>query len=1719
MNTNINRQNINSCRTSRTVLGRRLGFIMPLNNYLMDMFDEQVKSLPNKTAIEFGQDTVSYGELNENVCLLMERLIAYSCGHQSVIGIFMDKGIEPITAMLSILKLKGTYVYLDPNLPDERLHSMIDKSKPSVIITIGNLKERLKALGILKKETICFMDIDQTNAESFATSNALVPAHGEKETDEKEIAYIYFTSGTQGIPKAVKGSYSLLHFYVEWFIRTFKVSQDDRFSQVATLSFDICIREIFVPLACGACVVIPENKDSYSAHHYLHWLDIQRVTFFSCVPSIFRLLIKDSLKSETIPALSAMKKIIIVGEVLYYSQVRQWVSVYGRKIELINFYGTTETLSKSYFLINDNMLSELEVVPIGKGIDSSQLLIIKDNRLCGIKQTGELYIRSRYITEGYLNDKEQTDRVFIQNPLHSQYKDIVYKTGDLAYYLPDGNVVLKGRSDNQIKFRGVRVELSEIEAYLLKKPKVDEAVVVLRTIDNQDELVCFITAEIPLQPDEVKKHLSGYLPAVLIPQIIIQVDSMPLNTNGKVDRNALELSKEFKEDSKFESEESWSEIHYGIHEIWCDVLELDSIGIKDNFFHTGGNSLLLMQIINRIRERYQCEIKIFDFYLNATIQGLAKHVSESLKKRPKEAFSITPVNYQTDYAASNAQSRLWMLDHIDTDGISHNMYSILKFTGDLDIPALEKAFSLLVQKHESLRTIFHMIDGEVRQLIVDPKSVQIELIDLINSDDSDIDNQIASAIKKRFDLSKFPLFFIKLYKVREKEYVCLFNIHHIIFDGWSANVLIREWTETYDSLIKGNTPRLQPLPFQYKDYSAWQRSYIEEHSEMGIYWRQKLIEYKDGLDLPTDFLRPMKRNFKGDVIYFDLGNQIHNKIKSFCLAHQVNPFIFIVSIIKLFLCKLSNQYENTSIGTPITNRDNLGLEAQIGLYVNTLVLADSFSGNSSFADILKQVHNTVAEAFENQLYPYNKLVEEMGLHRDMSRNPFFDVMVVMQNFNTQDIVLENIKVNQLPLPVFSSKFDLVFTFQGETEGLEGKIEYNTDLYKKNTVKNYLSYLKELINNVLENENRPIGEYNILPQFMKEQILQSFNNPRKNIAESANLVSIFKDKVKHFQERPALRFGHRMMTYQQLDEASDRFAAYLYKIGVRRGICVGVRMNRSFELMIAIFSILKTGGIYTPLDPALPSNRETKILEDCNCDFLVIDQGTNKPSYGITTIELTPAFLENNLTVNDFVYQQVGADDIAYIIFTSGTTGVPKGVAVEHRSIINRLKWQSDVLDMDENDIIVQKTSISFDVSIYEIFLWMFTGGSLLILPDGYEKDPAQLADEINRHKPSIIHFVPSMLQTLLLYLRNHRECLSQLSSLRCVISSGEALTKAHTNEFFSLFGDNTVQLLNLYGPTEASVDVAYYWCHKDDPAPSIPIGKPIDNNELFVLDPSGQLCPVGIPGELVISGIGVARGYVNNPIVTSEKFIRSPFTPSNSMYRTGDLARWLDTGEVEFLGRMDRQVKIRGYRIELLEIENQLMGLPYVNQAVVTCQNDKMGDSYIAVYIVTDKEFYLEDAKQELAKILPEYMIPAVWNRVAYIPVTRSGKVDPEKLENIIIHEQRQNALIMPKTHHEKIVSSVFQNVLGRSNISVSDNFFDIGGSSLKAIQAVEYFYTEYGIKLEVLTIFKYPNIRALGAHLRGSEKKDTVENTRAQNSILHGKKAISRLRKNTLHE
>ncbi len=1688
----------------------------------MDRFSEQVKHRPEQTAIEYGACKVSYSELNTEICSLVKRLTSYSCGNGSMIGIFLDKGVLPITAMLSILKLRATYVYVDTNFPNQRVVAMLKKIQPQIIITTGELKDRLKTMGIREDETLSILDIEKSSMDCFPKTRLTQspPNQSTKESDPNEIAYIYFTSGSSGAPKAIMGTYTLLNFYVEWFVRTFEVTENDRFSQVAPLSFDTCIREIFVPLVSGACIVIPANKDIHSANHYLQWLDDRKISIFSCVPNIFRILIKDSIRSQNdfVPALSAMKKIIIVGEVLYYSDVKRWISVFGRRIDLINFYGTTETLSKSYFLINKYMLSELDIVPIGKGAESSQLLIIMDGELCGVKQKGELYIRSRYITAGYLDDQGLTDQVFIQNPLHSRYKDIVYKTGDLAYYLPDGNVVLSGRIDNQVKFHGVRIEMSEIETSLIKYPGVDSAAVILHTDGDKDELVCFFTAEKSISSDEVKEYLSLYLPAVLIPQRIIQLDAMPLNTNGKLDRSALIVTAPKDENVNAVIKEEWGEIHRNIHEIWCEVLGIDSIGMDENFFQIGGNSLLLMQIVNRINERYQCDLKILDLYLNATIQKLVKHVSESTNMRPKVNFMpISSILTQDDYPASNAQSRLWMLNHMDQEGISHNMYSILKLDGNLDIYALEKAMSLLVERHESLRTIFQMINSEVRQIILEPISVSISLIELNERDDLTFEDHINLAIKKRFDLSRLPLFFINVYKVKENEYICLFNIHHIIFDGWSSNVLIREWTEIYDSIVNGKTPKLHPLTLQYKDYSAWQSSFIKEHDEMKQYWFNKLNPYRNGLDLPSDYTRPIVRTFQGDVFYFELGEKLHHKINSFCMKYQTNQFVFFVAVIKILLCRLSNQYGNTSIGTPITNRNHLGLEDQIGFYVNTIVLADSLSDRTLFIELIKQIHTTVAEAFENQLYPYDKLVEDLGLRRDLSRNPIFDVMVVMQNYVTQNFTSDHIKVKLLDLPAFSSKFDLVFTFQSETDELKGKIEYNTNLYKRSTIENYFSYLKSLIIDVLENESKPISEYNIVPESMRNKILNEFNKTTDSPSNFSDLVTLFQKKATEFRDNPALHFDNQIMTYGELDEASDKFAAYLYHRGVTKGVCVGVRMKRSFTMMIAVFGILKAGGVYTPLDPDLPSNREKDILEDCNAAILLVDQGGATTSYEVTTIELTKEFLDDMVTESNINYQ-VSADDIAYIIYTSGSTGKPKGVVIEHRSIVNRLEWQSEAINMDENDVLVQKTSISFDVSIYELFTWIFKGGSLVMLTHGSEKDPFKLIDEISKHGVSVIHFVPSMLQMFLLYLRNHPECMLKISSLRCVISSGEILKKSHVKEFFELFDEYDVKLLNLYGPTEASVDVSYFWCNKEDSISPVPIGRPIDNIQLYVLDSASQLCPVGVPGELFISGVGVARGYLNNPNLTTERFLNCPFNPPKKLYRTGDLARWLDTGNIEYLGRMDRQVKIRGYRIELSEIESKLADFPYIEQTAVMCKNDANGDPYIAAFVVANDKFDTGVVKQDLARNLPEYMIPTVFKQVPYIPLSISGKVDQKILDDIIIPEQRKVPLIQPNNYHEKIVAGVYKKILDREDISISDNFFDIGGSSIKAIQAVEYFYTDYGMKIEVLTIFQFPNIRALAAHLRGMDA-NTIGTSQSLESASQGKKAINRLRKNTINK
>ncbi|MCP5051928.1 MAG: amino acid adenylation domain-containing protein, partial [bacterium] len=1296
----------------------------------------------------------------------------------------------------------------------------------------------------------------------------------------------------------------------------------------------------------------------------------------------------NQLALEDSSIFSPLDYLMVGGDVVPHGAVKKVQGQHRHRdkpLNIMNGYGPTEnTTFSTTYLIPGPVDGP---IPIGKPVNNSSIFILSPSgQLQPIGIAGELYAGGDGVARGYLNQPELTNKKFcgVQGHVSRHFKkapgrrrQVLYKIGDLGYWMPDGNIRFLGRIDQQVKIRGFRIEPEEIGQQLMKHPGLEEAVVLALGEQVDEKYLCAYviatdTKKNAPEPDELKEFLSHTLPEYMIPSFYITIDEIPLTANDKVDKRALPRPDKdsLQRDTVYIAPRD--SLEEKLAALWEEVLAIKPVGIKDNFFDLGGHSLKATRMVSRIHRDLQVKLPLHELFTHPTIDELARRIRS---KETSRFQSIQPVPDAPDYPLSHAQLRLWILNRVeqgDGGSVAYNIPGGLFLEGELDKEALEGAFVHLLQRHQTLRTVM-VIPGESgppRQKIYPANGLRVgekpvlQFMDFSAEPDPEEKTLHLARQDARtpFDLSKGPLIRAMSVKTAPLRQALILNMHHIISDGWSMGVIVNELSRLYNSLhskkgqgnIEPVRDGMEPLRVQYRDYAAWQNQYLEEGSgdRHQRFWHEIYSNSDDIplLELPTDFPRPAQKTTTGDYLSIDLTPDTAERFRVFNREQGTSPFMTLLAIVNVLLHRYT--YPGATdivLGSPVAGRNHAELEELIGFFVNTLALRFHLEPQAPFGSFLQQVKGTVTESFEHQDYPFDRLVDELNLKRDLSRSPLFDVMVILQNNEAGELSMEGLTAHPFEAESMSygiSKFDLTFSFVSDDEGMGMGIEYNTRLFKKERISRMGHHFQRLLNSIMTKPGEPLHQLEIIGQAEREELLMSFNDTSFDHPLDQTIMDLFEQQVEKTPQHIAVIDATGVsVTYDELNNQADRLVLVLRQEGVQPGDIVAIMMERCIEMMVGIFAILKAGAVYLPVDPGYPGERVNYMLKDSGAKILL----SNEMLKGI------PGKGEHKNQTEPYQSNRMAtSSDLAYIIYTSGSTGKPKGAMIEHRSLLNRILWMHRRYPISTGDMILQKTPVSFDVSLWELFWWSICGASLCLLNPGGERVPDHIIRAVEFHRVTVMHFVPSMLNAFLSVLETVGG-VDRLASLKRVFASGEALTASQVNRFNRLLHEPYgVTLHNLYGPTEAAVDVSWFDCSPfdgDDEA-VIPIGKPIHNIKLHILDCNYQLQPVGIPGELCISGVGVGRGYLNRPKLTAEKFfIDKSFTGvrgavfqkrppavkavGDKIYRTGDLARWMFDGNIRFLGRIDDQVKVRGFRIEPGEIENRLTAYPEVAQAVV----------------------------------------------------------------------------------------------------------------------------------------------------------------------------------------
>ncbi|GAA3932942.1 amino acid adenylation domain-containing protein [Chitinophaga oryziterrae] len=1592
------------------------GFDYTPGKTIIDLFREQVEASPAATAVSFEDKNYSYYELEIRSNALAGLLKQQGVSAEVQVPVYLPRSADLVVVILAILKAGGTYVPVDPEYPLQRVQYMLNDAAASVIITSAELAGQLE--DNIRYKIITTDDIPD---QSFGIVSEGV--------NSDQLAYVIYTSGSTGNPKGVQIPHSNLVNFIYGMDHLLGLTREDHLLAITSISFDISILELLWTLSRGMKITI--RSSSMSLNNFDQY---STVTALQITPSYLGVLLEDTGSHLF---LRGLQHLIVGGERFpedLLSRVRQYTSA-----SVYNVYGPTEST-----IWSSGTKLESGKVTAGKPIVNTRIYILdKNHELCPAGIIGELFIGGAGVARGYSNNESLTASRFIGLSGIGR----VYVTGDLARWLPDGTIEILGRTDHQVKVRGYRIETGEIESVISSYEEVRNSVVVaVKDETGNNLLAAYLSVSSHYREDVLYGLLKDRLPDYMLPSYFIEMADLPLTPNGKIDRNALPAPGSIRNAVYIAPAD---ELEERISHIWESLLKQEKIGVTNNFFSLGGHSILLMHLSNRYSREFGVKIPLQHLFDQPTITEHAILI----KVAPSVLFCAIPkVEERDNYPVSDGQKRIWIICQQKDASRAYHLNGYYQLPVDYSVSVLERSVISVIERHEILRTIFiQNKDGEVRQVVEKGNMFRLDIQEV-----DDIRDRLQDICKEGFDLSKGPLFKAGILKTAE-EAICWFSMHHIIGDGLSVEILQKEILQYYEAYNMQAPLKIAPLRIQYKDYASWQQSALSDKSK--AYWLKQFEGELPVLTLPQAKQRPVVRTYRGHALSVFIPGSAFNK---FCQSQDVTLFMGLLGVLQVLLYRYSGE-EDLIVGTPVAGRIHPELEAQLGFYVNTLALRTELNGADSFKVLLANIKTVVLDAFEYQDYPFDKLVNELPLKRNAGRSPLFDVMLVLHNEGRRrqsGVIAED----EGARPV---KFDLQFDIKESGEGLHIRVSYNTDLYERDSMETLLAHYQALMQAVVINPELSVKKLEYLSLAEKQQVLYDFNDTVVDYPRGETLVSLFYRQVKERGTEIALQHQSRVFTYEELDQASSCLAHYLLEnYGLVSEDLVCVCLRRSEWMIISLLAVIKAGCAYVPVDPSFPAERSRYIMEDSGCKVCIDEvllgdfrQASGKYSQQQPDIRIA----ENNLV---------------YVLYTSGSTGKPKGCVLEHRGVVNRIEWMWRKYGYTSADIVLQKTTFTFDVSVWELFLPLCQGCRMVLCEDDDIRSPERIAAVIEQYGVTCLHFVPGMLQAFTQTLNTR---LSSLGTLSKIMTSGEALSLKAVEDWYKYM---QAPVYNLYGPTEASIDVSYY-----DTAPGItqvPIGKPVANTSLYILDKEQQPVPVGVTGEIYIGGVQLARGYLNRPELTGERFIPDPFSNVKEarMYRTGDIGRWLPDGNILYAGRMDSQVKVRGYRIEPGEIEHVLQQVPGIKTAAVIAVPDVNGEKNIQAYYVSDESMDITVLRQHLLQYLPEYMLPVSFSWLDKMPLTPNGKINTGALPGSgILATTAVVTYIAPRSDMEIILVQAFEKMLNRKTVSINEHFFDAGGDSMKAIWLLNYL-RQQGLRAEIGDILQNLMISELALRL-----------------------------------
>ncbi|URZ17236.1 non-ribosomal peptide synthetase [Clostridium felsineum] len=1611
------------------------------NKNLVQLFEEQVDKTPDEIAILFKNNKLTYRELNEKSNQLARILKKMNIEHNAIVGLCSERSIEMIIGMFAILKIGATYLPIDPCLPKERMSYILKDSGVKILLKQEHINN--EALNVCT-----VLNIDKKEIDNEDNSNLNI------DIKSNDLAYVIYTSGTTGVPKGVLIEHKSIVNSLIWRKKEYDFSSKDTVIELFAYYFDGFFTNFFTPIISGSKVIIVDENEAKNPETITKYIVDNKVTHLICIPALY-LAILDYLNEENAKSL----RVVTLAGDHASDEINNKSKNKNINVELVNEYGPTENTVVTTFKRNkDTPINSI----IGKPIYNTNVFILsRSNQLQPVGVFGEICISGIGLARGYLNRPKLTKEKFIENPFFQGRR--MYKTGDIGKWLPDGNIELIGRLDNQVKIRGYRIETDEVEKNILEYNNIKEAVVVAKNDNVGNEYLCaFFVADKKIFHYEIQEYLSQKLPKYMIPQIIIQLDKIPLTAVGKIDKKSLQQYR-IELSSMEEYVEPRNEIEKRMCDIWKSILNISKIGVYDNFFEIGGHSLNATTLIYRIHKEFDVSIQLKQLFDTATIDKICKYIRQCKKEN---FISINSIEKKSFYSVSSAQKRMFVLWKMEGNSIGYNAPTAIEIKGHVDEKKLEFAFQLLIKRHESLRTYFRIVNDNPVQVINDNIDFKI---DYVNSSEEEVQQKLRRYVRP-FNLMEGPLIRVMLIKINNMKNILMIDIHHIICDGMSFLILLRELFCIY----KGEM--LEPLSIQYKDYSYWQNDLVNSGKleKQEKYWLNIFSDEYQLLNLRTDFPRPLTQSFEGNKISFQIDSLATKKLKSLMREENVTLFAVILSIYNIFLSKLTGQ-EDIIIGTPVSGRTHSDLEGLVGMFVNTLALRNYPAGSKNFLQLIHEVMQNTLDAQENQDYPFEKLVEKLELKNDLSRNPLFDTMFVLNNIDEPNVKVDGIEYNYYNFKHLVSKFDLLLSALEKDDTIEFTFEYSTKLFTKDTIEKFKGYFTNLINEISDKPNAKVFEFKLISDEEEKRIIHDFNHTSVDCVSDKCLHKLFEEQVDKTPNNISVLFGDYSITYSELNKKANQLANVLSSKGVQDNDVIGIMIDRTIEMIIGILGIMKAGAAYLPIDVSNPEQRISYMLNDSKTNILLVNEKNKKKAESVFDKEIIN--LDNNSiytgTFNNS-HEHYNTDKLAYIIYTSGTTGKPKGVMIEHKNITNSIQWRKKEYKFNSHDNILQLFSFAFDGFVSSFFTALVSGAKIIILNEKDSKDPYAISRAIAKYK--ITHFiaVPTLYMSIL-------ECIKQeeAKSIRVITLAGEKVKKSLIDK--TLEKGIEAEIINEYGPTENSVITTFN--RNIQQRSDLSIGRPIWNTNVFILDKYNNIVPIGIPGEICISGFGLAKGYLNMDNYTAERFIYNETFSNKRIYKTGDTGRWLPDGRIEYIGRIDEQVKIRGYRIEINEIEKQILSIYGIKQVAVLVDKEEVDDARLYAFYMANRLIEAEQIRLDLSLKLPDYMIPSKFIQIKEIPLTQNGKINKSKLKELVVKDNNNKVYVGPRNDIEKKLVKIWEKVLHREKIDINDDFFELGGHSLYAIK-LEVEMQKENINIEYTDIYKLKTISQIAKFL-----------------------------------